>query len=151
MLIQIGRHDRGFVVDVAMLVVTVLAVGAGVYVPIAIDDGARRREVTRICTEAVLDLRASMDDLSTGYAVAGSKASERMADWDRGRYAIERTRVSCRNITLPTAGNTSAKTALWNQYQTEQNLARDGDTPLTVVAAVRRWTTDAVLDLTTPN
>jgi hypothetical protein len=131
------------------VIVALVALAAGVYVPIKIDNDAQDRERTRSCLDAVVDLRASMERLETGYAVDPDTRPDRLADWDTAVNAFERTRVTCRNSTLPDPREARSAEALGEQVHTgrEQSLTRTPD--LTSAADTLDWTTDCIKHLTT--
>ncbi|WP_431428786.1 hypothetical protein [Actinophytocola sp.] len=130
------------------LVVAVVALYVSWYVPVTLDEDARDRERTRSCVDAVVDLRASMQRIQTGYAVDQDAHAERLADWDAGSNAIERVRITCRDLELPTAGRVNEKSGLWEQIHTSREAAAAQDPDLTPVGEVLRWTIASIEDLT---
>jgi hypothetical protein len=134
----------GFLVAFLGLLVSVTAF----WLPYKMDLEARDRDNARVCIEAVVDLRAALTALETGYATAPGRQPDRLADWNAGKAAIERTRVSCENASLTSAVDSDDAAAMWQQYDTAQNAARTKTPALEVLTAIRDWTTDVISELT---
>jgi hypothetical protein len=143
------RADRyGLLIALMSLVVAAVAVWVSWWVPVSLDRDAKARERTRSCIEAVVDLRAAMQQLSTGYAVGPHELAGRLADWDRGENTIERVRITCRDIAMPTARGVDAMSGLWQQVHTAHQTAAQGGADLATVGRVLQWTTAGIRDLT---
>jgi hypothetical protein len=136
------------VIAAVSVVVALVALYVSWYVPVTLDEDARDRERTRSCVDAVVDLRAAMQEIRTGYAVAADARAERLAGWDAGEYAIERVRITCRDVPLPTAGGVGEKSALWEQVHTAREAAATERPDLGPVDEVLRWTIEGIRDLT---
>jgi hypothetical protein len=130
------------------LVVAAVAAWVSWWVPVSLDRDAKARERTRSCIDAVVDLRAAMQELSTGYAVSPRELAGRLADWDRGENTIDRVRITCRGITMPTARGVDAMSGLWEQVHTAHQTAAQGGADLAPVGRVLAWTTEGIRDLT---
>ncbi|SFI88809.1 hypothetical protein [Amycolatopsis sacchari] len=139
-----GKRDF---VGVSNLLVAVVVGVASVWVPLRIDSDAQARERKRVCLEAVVELRAETDRISTGYSIEPDDRAARLADWDDGQSAIDRVRVSCEKVLYPDAVPASAR-ALWDEFRTSRDLARQGRPELDVVNQIRTWTTDRIAQLT---
>lgn len=142
------KHRSELMVAMVAVIVAIAALWVAYAVPRDIDEAARLRERNRICVESVIDLRAALDRIETGYLTTPDTLPARLADWDSGENAIERTRVSCRDVTMPTARNVEQVRDLWEQYHTERDLAKRSTPPLEVVTAIRKWTTASIRDIT---
>ncbi|MET7610131.1 hypothetical protein ABZX97_03350 [Streptomyces seoulensis] len=122
------------------------------WVPIRMDRQARERDRSATCVDAVVDLRAALNDIEAGYVTAPKERPARMADWNAGKAEIERTQVACLHASLKPANRIEESKALWQQYDTEQSAAQDPErhsTPsLDVIPAIRTWTLAAISDLT---
>lgn len=139
----------GLVAGFVSMIAAVVAVVTSVSVPYRIDNDAQNREVRRICIESVLDLRAGIVKLSGRYAGTTPARSAVQADWDAALAAVEQTRVSCRDLTLHTAGSVENNAQLWQQLDTAENQATQAKAPDSdALTAVTNWTTAAIKDLT---
>ncbi|MGW4674314.1 hypothetical protein [Streptomyces sp. NPDC004324] len=122
------------------------------WVPIRMDRQAQERERSTTCVDAVVDLRAALNDIEAGYVTAPKQRAERTADWNTGKAEIERTQVACFYASLASEHSIGQSKALWQQYDTEQNAAQDPErknTPsLDVISAIRTWTLAVISDLT---
>jgi hypothetical protein len=149
-MLKARAHTPWYDILIALtsLVVAVVALYVSWYVPVTLDEDARSREQTRSCVDAVVDLRASMQRIRTGYAIDQDARPERLAAWDAGENAIERVRITCRDFELPTAGRVNEKSGLWEQIHTAKETAAAQDPNLTPVDEVLRWTIESIEDLT---
>lgn len=68
--------------------------------------------------------------------------------WGRRRESIERVRITCRDLELPTAGRVGDKSGLWEQMHTARETAAAHVPDLTAVGEVLRWTIASIEDLT---
>lgn len=130
------------------LVVAIVAVWISWYVPVTLDEDARGRDRSQSCVDAIVDLRAAMQQIRTGYTVDPDARAERLADWDAGENAIERVRITCRDQELPTAHNVTEKTGLWEQIHTAKETAAAQRPDLAPVSDVLQWTIAGIKDLT---
>jgi hypothetical protein len=130
------------------LVVAVVAVWVSFYVPMTLDEDARDREREQSCLDAVVELRASMQQIRTGYTVDEDALTERLADWDAGETAIERVRIACRDQLLPTARSSNEQTRMWEKIHTARETAVAQRPDLMPVDEVLKWTTSSIGDLT---
>ncbi|MFJ8010729.1 hypothetical protein [Streptomyces fagopyri] len=141
-------ESLNFVIALIGLVIALVAF----WVPIRMDRQAQERERSTTCVDAVVDLRAALNDIEAGYVTAPKQKPERRADWNTGKAEIERTQVACLYAPLEPAHSIEQAKALWQQFDTEQNAAQDPerkDTPLLdVIPAVRTWTLAVISDLT---
>jgi hypothetical protein len=143
------KDGRGnFWVAILGIFVALLAIGVSVYVPYTLDNAAQARERKNICTNSVIDLRLALDKVATGYVADPGSLPARLADWDSGESAIERTRVSCVDIAMPSAHTVEEVGNLWSDYYTERNSAKQGPPSLDAVTAILDWTTASIKDLT---
>ncbi|MER6631464.1 hypothetical protein ABT301_25130 [Streptomyces sp. NPDC000987] len=134
--------------NLAIAVVSLIVALVAFWVPISMDQKAQKRERSRTCVEAVVDLRSALTSLEVGYQVAPQQKADRLADWAAGGAEIERVQVSCMNVPLSSAGSVEESKPLWEQYDTERNTAREKKPPLDVLTAIRAWTIAVISDLT---
>ncbi|MEU9187097.1 hypothetical protein AB0D14_21655 [Streptomyces sp. NPDC048484] len=137
-------ENLNFVVALIGLAIALVAF----WLPIRMDRQAQERERSRTCVEAVIDFRASLKTIETGYTTAPDQVPDRMADWDAGKMEAERTRVSCLDAPLVAPNSIRESEALWEQYDTERNTAQEDTPPLDVIKALRSWTLAVISDLT---
>ena len=131
------------------MIAAIIAVVTSISVPYRIDHDAQTREVRRVCIDSVLELRVAIVKLSGRYAGATPARPAVQADWDTALATVEQTRVSCRDVTLHTAGSVEAKAQLWQQLDTVDNQTAQGAAPdPAALTAIADWTTAAIKDLT---
>ncbi|RDI25389.1 hypothetical protein DFR72_10881 [Lentzea flaviverrucosa] len=149
-MLRSREHSPWYDVYVATLsvLVALIALAAGIYVPLKIDNDAQGRERTRSCLEAVIDLRGTMGKLKTGYATASDSLQDRLADWDSAINAFERTRVTCRNSQLPKPRKAQSAEALSEQVHTGRERALTESRDLSSATDTLDWTIDCIKNLT---